>query len=152
MAWLDIFFSNYLIFIVVLVVPYLWFKNYRLLAFKTSLAALFAWFAVSFIKDFYYVPRPYLLSHHPSVLGIWLDGSFPSGHTALCISISLMVYSRFRKLGLILFFSSFLIAVSRIIGGIHTLYDVLGGVVIGLTSAFITQKINFSHLKKAFRG
>lgn len=139
MAWLLLFFSNYLIFLLFLFIPYLWSSGYRLPAFRASLSALLAWLLSTAIKDFFYLPRPYLLNHHSSLLGIWLDGSFPSGHTAIAFAIASSAYLHSHKLGWLMFTCSLLISVSRILGNIHTISDVLAGVLIGFSCTIIAK-------------
>ncbi len=67
------------------------------------------------------------------------DYAFPSGHASVAFAFA------FFSVGTVAFpfyyVSAFLIALSRIYLGVHTLNDIVGGVVIGIFSYFVSQKV-----------
>jgi undecaprenyl-diphosphatase len=118
-----------------------WFKTQnKHLIFQAVLSGCIAWIAGFLIKNIFYIPRPYILTGETPLIPFLLDGSFPSLHTALAFGLSLPVFYQDRKIGLILFAISTIIAFSRIIGGVHTEIDILGGVTVGLLSSILVQK------------
>lgn len=86
--------------------------------------------------------------------------SFPSGHTTAAFALASAIYLKSRrKIYLSLFILSLLVAHSRIVLGFHTLHDVIGGAIVGISSAliffrtfyerFLEEKaINYFHLRK----
>lgn len=67
--------------------------------------------------------------------------SFPSGHTLHAVSFSLIACFYYHDLGWILFPFTSLIALSRVILGLHYPTDVIVGAVIGSSLAFVSIKI-----------
>ena len=116
------------IFILFLVLPWLWFTGQRKLARTAGLSAGLAWLISKFIKDFFYIHRPFPLR--------LMDGSLPSLHTAVSFAISFAVYRRLPKFGLVLLFLSGSIGVSRVILGIHYPVDVFAGAGLGVATAW----------------
>ncbi|MFP4516233.1 MAG: phosphatase PAP2 family protein, partial [Desulfovibrionales bacterium] len=62
--------------------------------------------------------------------------SFPSGHTLHAVSFTIVVMAYFPVLGLVLIPFSVLIALSRLVLGLHYPSDVLAGSCIGAMVAF----------------
>lgn len=126
------FFSDYAIIGIFAFLPYLWFTKRRSLAYRAAAAAILAWLMGKFIKDFFYVPRPF-----PKLI---MDGSFPSIHTAAAFAISVYIFLHLRRLGISLLILSLLIGLSRILEGAHFSIDILGGAVLGSAVALVIDK------------
>ena len=81
-------------------------------------------------------------------INIHTSFSFPSGHTtsvfALFTLFSLMVNK--RRYSLILFFTCIIISFSRIYLSQHFLIDVLGGAIVGMTSAYFIYFLFYDKL------
>jgi undecaprenyl-diphosphatase len=128
------FFATYLILIFIPVGFYLVYRRDRVTLFRVSASVLLALLLSTLIKDFYYLPRPFILSGHLPRINYGLDGSLPSGHTALSFAFSFALFSRNHQLGRYLLIISSLIAFGRIAGGVHTFFDVLIGIIVALIS------------------
>lgn len=134
------FFATYLIWIFLPVFLWLVHVGDRIIVLRVLTSSLIA-MAVSFlIKDFYYLPRPFITSGHFPLISFGLDGSLPSGHTAFSFAFSAAVFSRHRLAGLVLMAFSTLIAFGRIAGGVHTPLDVFVGLYIALVSFLISKR------------
>ncbi len=107
------------------------------LAIKAWAAAGLAWAIGKFIKDFFYLPRPFIVAQHPALVKALLDGSFPSGHTATAFAISFFIYWHHKHLGVGLLILSLLIGIGRIGVLVHTPLDVAGGIILGFLSAWV---------------
>ena len=92
----------------------------------------------------FYRPRPFadhtvtLLLYRPS------DSSFPSNATSVgfCIATSVWLFN--REMGLILYVLASLLGFTRLCGGVHYPSDILGGMLIGVFSAYlIVKKMHF---------
>lgn len=139
--------SNYFIFMILPVFLYLFFFISQRLALRALLSASFAWAVAVIIKELFYFPRPYILSHRLPLAGIWLDGSFPSGHTALAFAFSFSVFLFRPRLGGWLLFISTIIAFSRVASAVHRPLDIAAGIIIAFAVALITKNITFFFLR-----
>jgi len=106
----------------------------KLISLAVSL--LFVLILVTSLKALFHQSRPcneYLKVECPA------DYSFPSGHTSAAFAFA------FFSLGTVAFpfyyISAFLIAISRIYTGVHSLNDIAGGVVVGIFSYFVAEKV-----------
>jgi membrane-associated phospholipid phosphatase len=140
--------GNYLILGYLLVPVGLWFFGKKSLAVQSVLAAVIAYLFSSFVKDFFYLPRPFILAHQSPLLGVLLDGSFPSAHTAVTFAVSLIVVKRFLRLGIMLCGLSILVGISRILGGVHSAVDVIGGLVLGYASVIASNYLRKNIFKE----
>ena len=138
--WLFTLFSIFVDYYVFLVLPISLVFFYKKLGRKRMasliLSLLLLYLAVPYLKGMFGQSRPcneYLKTACPE------DYSFPSGHSAVAFAFA------FLSLGTIAFpfyyISAFLIALSRIYLGIHFLNDVVGGIVIGIFSYLLSEKV-----------
>lgn len=88
------------------------------------------------IRFFYYRPRPFISEQIYQLLEHFPTGSFPSGHAAFFFALSAVIYFYNKKAGLVFFMASFFIVLSRIFVGLHYPLDILGGIIIGIFSAW----------------
>ncbi|MBU6388978.1 phosphatase PAP2 family protein [Patescibacteria group bacterium] len=102
-------------------------------------AALAVKEVVSFL---YFRERPFLA--HPDLLAMTFrvdPESFPSAHTMIAFTISTsLLLSGYRRLGWTLIFASILVALGRVFSGVHYPTDVIGGMVIGIGSAWYLHR------------
>jgi len=145
--WLDtlgIFIAGYLPWILIGILFLFLLKNFKKYWKLLSLAVLSGCFAVIIAEIIYFFwqrSRPFvgnqvnLLLRHPST------NSFPSCHTSFFFALSTIIYFYNRKVGILFFFTSFLIGIARVFSGIHWLSDVLGGMVVGIFSGWLLSKI-----------
>lgn len=149
---LWVFFAQYAIFIFGLVLIYLLRKD-RKLFFKSAVSALITVVMVALIKKIWFFPRPFadtgtgqcpvpvlLISHI-------MDSTFPSKHTAVAFSLALGVFLEKKQLGILLLSLAFLIALSRIISGVHYPADIVAGMLIGICVSGLTHKFSFQKRK-----
>lgn len=135
------FFATYLILAFVPVGLWLLHRGDKMTLLHTFLSSSLAVMVSSLIKNFYYLPRPFIYSGNLPIISYRLDGSLPSSHTALAFAISFSIFRKNRRLGLFLIFISFLIAFGRIAGGVHTVLDVLIGIFVAQICFVITKRI-----------
>lgn len=85
--------------------------------------------------------RPFI--DHPSVnliIKAPSSYSFPSSHTALSFTVAAILLKEFKKYGMMFLVLATLIAFSRVYLFVHYPSDVVVGVIMGLTCAWITNK------------
>ncbi|GAB7563429.1 phosphatase PAP2 family protein [Methylobacillus methanolivorans] len=84
-------------------------------------------------------PRPYAVHQD-----IWLAGkpldkfSFPSGHTLHAVAFSMVALAYYPELGLLILPFAVLVALSRVVLGLHYPSDVLAGAAIGALIASLS--------------
>ena len=139
---LFVFLAAYLpYFLIALFLALLFFSRYAqreklrmiLIVFSSSFIARFG--AVELIRFFYHRPRPFLdlPIHQLLTSDKW---SFPSGHAAFFFAMATAVYLYNRKWGIGFFVAAALIAISRVVAGIHYPSDILGGALVGAAVAY----------------
>lgn len=93
------------------------------------LSSSIAYMASVGLKDALQIQRPCAGS-----AGCEISYSFPSSHAtmAFAAAITLSLYIRRRDVTALLFVASILVGVWRVMTGLHTVYDVVGGAVVGM--------------------
>ena len=87
------------------------------------------------IRPYEYVDGLKLLIEKPH------DFSFPSGHSAASFAASTALYLNFKKTGIPFLVIAFLIAFSRLYLHVHFPSDVVCGMLLGTTAAFVSCKL-----------
>lgn len=113
---------------------------------KILLASGFALLISFIIGCFYYRPRPFVA--YPDIALLWhnVSPSFPSDHAIIWAAYCYMLYkNQQRKKGsynivYIAIALALLTCWGRIFVGIHYPFDILGGVILGLSCAFAVDK------------
>ena len=113
-------------------------KNGRLLFLFVGLSVGLAGLISYLIKKVMLVPRPYEIDARISQLSVGGGFSFPSGHTteAFAAAISLLLLFPTWRVALPAFTWAALVAFSRIYLGVHYPFDILGGIIIGASTAY----------------
>jgi len=68
---------------------------------------------------------------------MFLSYSYPSGHTALAFFLAAVFSFFYPKSRYVVYLIAVLVAFSRVFLGVHYLIDIIGGVILGLSIAFI---------------
>lgn len=103
---------------------------------QMALAGFIGLMIYKYIKHLTERARPFSVSSNISLGTAPLDQySFPSGHTLHAVTFSLLAMHAYPVLAWLLIPVTFLIALSRVVLGLHYPTDVLAGAVIGTTLA-----------------
>lgn len=142
-----IFFAEYLQYFVVFCLLLFLVKNFRRnlrMVIFASAAAIFSRFIITeIIRYFFPRIRPFVENSVNLLIGhSATESSFPSGHAAFFFALSMVVYFYNKKAGIFFFIASFFISISRIIVGIHWPSDILAGVLVGIFSGWLVNKIS----------
>lgn len=92
------------------------------------------------IRYFYNRPRPFLALHFDPLF-IESSNSFPSGHAAFFFALAASLFFFNKKWSYWLFAFSVVNGIARVFAGVHWPSDILGGMILGVISAFIVQKL-----------
>lgn len=96
------------------------------------------WFFAWIIKTITYIPRPYIALS--GIIPLFTEppgyDSFPSGHATLFFALATVIYMRHKKVGIIFYLLAFLIAISRVIAGVHYIGDIIAGAAIGILGTY----------------
>jgi undecaprenyl-diphosphatase len=93
----------------------------------------------------YYDPRPFVVGHFTPLIPHAPDNGFPSDHVLLLSAIASIISFYGRKIAIILWIITILVAIARVFSGIHHPIDVLGSIMI----SFLTSYAVYIFLKHA---
>ena len=119
-------------------------KNYMKAFLLVLIPSLTASLLVTLaIKSLFFVPRPCI-----DLQFCLTDSSFPSGHAVTSFTVFTSLFLVFRKKKILpIFVIPALVAVSRLILGVHTVFDLLGGFLIGVLIPLFIYRIEKYRLK-----
>jgi undecaprenyl-diphosphatase len=78
--------------------------------------------------------------HFTPFAGDWRFAGFPSGHATTAFALAYAIFHLFGRWGLLAFFGAALIALSRIVDGVHYFSDVVAGVALGSLGAILIHR------------
>jgi len=147
-SWFDklmVFLAEYLIYLMaVFGLVYLFFtyqKKWKELL-KVFLAIILSRLIITeIIRFFYYRPRPFLTHQVNNLVSHDISGSFPSGHIAFIFPLIYFLALANKKIGITFIILGVLMGIARIYVGIHYPLDILCGIIIGVFSGWIMEKI-----------
>ncbi len=114
---------------------------------KNFLHALFAsfiaWGLSELLKYLFPTFRPFEIQGG-SILTITIpqDPGFPSAHSAASFAIASSVAKYDKRTGIFFMVGAFLVALGRILGNVHSITDIIGGIIIGICSVLILDKLH----------
>ncbi len=105
---------------------------------RVLLGPLISFVLVSLLRRFIDAPRPYEVTGKAPILNKDTKGqSFPSRHVFSVFVIASTLYFISRPLGVFLMLIGCVLAVLRVIGGVHYPRDVIAGAIIGILSGVL---------------
>lgn len=138
------FLGNGGLFFIVLNIILLFLVRHRKLAVSLAFAQIIQAITVNLIvKKLIARPRPYSIESTLIPLVTQLkDYSFPSGHTATAVCMTVVCYlTDYKKAGHISLVFSILMAFSRMYVGVHYPTDIIGGILTGILCAIAGVKL-----------
>lgn len=114
----------------------------RVAALQCALAGVVGLLVYRYLKNVLVRERPYMTHAAIVCAGRPLDRfSFPSGHTLHAVSFSLVAIGAFPVLAIVLVPAALLIALSRVVLGLHYPSDVLAGALLGAGIAQLAMRL-----------
>lgn len=118
-------------------------KGVVIIGLSSGLIALLADKILSYcIKS----PRPFMVENINPLFPHIMNNGFPSGHTLFATVIATTVFVYNKKLGIGLIILALCIGLARVLANVHHMVDIVGGLVIGIASVWISQYL-FSRFK-----
>lgn len=118
-----------LLFLIYLGDPRIW---------RVILAPSISFILVSIFRNILNAPRPYEVTGATPIIKKDTQGkSFPSRHVFSVFVIGSTLYFISRPLGIVLMLAGCVLAVLRVIGGVHFPRDVIAGAIIGILSGVL---------------
>ncbi len=138
-----IFIAHWLVYVLAAVLIALWFFNRHKLKTRQALFSAFVSFfigrfiIVEFIRALIPRARPFLERQIVQLIPKGAESAFPSGHAAALFAIATGIYFYNKRAGMWLFFVAILVSIARVVAGVHYPSDILGGVMVGIGTAWI---------------
>lgn len=107
--------------------------------FRVALTVLVARFAAGLLKNVTHIPRPFVTNTDLHPLFVLNDFSFPSQHATTFAALAVMLFVINRRAGLWAGAAALIIGIARILAGVHTPLDILGGYILGIFFAMAVQ-------------
>ena len=144
---LGVFFAQYLIFVLFLIVVSWWFMRIprdegKYAALATACAVIIGQIFNLAIGLFFYVPRPFVAHTVTLLIHSAHDSSFPSDHTTAAFTLAVMALNHGMPGRRALLGGACIIAVARIFVGAHYPLDVVGGAVLGAFWVFFVAALD----------
>ncbi len=138
---IAVFFAQYAAYILVAAAVFLIFreKKWKKKIYFSSLAALSIILSRGIITEvirfFYHNPRPFVALEFKPLLYDYAY-SFPSGHMAAYVALSLAIFYLNKKAGYWFLGATFLMGIARIFVGVHWPSDILAGMAVAAISFY----------------
>lgn len=140
---LMIFGADYLVFIIAFIIILAFFiggKKEKRAVFLAILGGILTLIIIPIIHHFIQTPRPFaVLNINPLIRLNSIMDSFPSTHSSLMAVIAFAFWFSKSKLTIPLIIAMLLVGFCRIFTGVHYPIDILGGILLGFITTYITS-------------
>lgn len=137
------FIAQYLLFLLIAAAGVYWLTQPKTIKLKIVfigiIGSLIALILMKVGAALFYDPRPFVDSTIVPYFKHAADNGFPSDHTSLATVLALTIFFVSRKVGLTLLIGAVAIGTARVIAHVHSPIDIIGGLVIGMISVYISQ-------------
>lgn len=105
------------------------------------LSLFIAYVAAKIGTGLYENPRPFVVGQFNPLIPHGIENGFPSMHVLFATSIAMLVFTKRRMFGLVLFFVAILIGIARVQAGVHHGIDVLASLAIAPLAVLLASKL-----------
>lgn len=116
------------------------FKKWKEIAL-VFFSGILSWFLADLFKALLFTSRPFV--RYPNVTSLFFEKgfAFPSGHATFFMAIAFSIFLSHKKVGYVFIFFALLIGTARIIAGVHSPIDILGGFILGALTAYLVSAL-----------
>ncbi len=136
--------ADYLIFAIFIVLGLMrvfGYPKHKMAFAVTLISVILVSIIIKIINYYFFIPRPFVSFPIITLInGDRLDSTFPSQHTSIMAAATFSYYYYHSRLFPYLLFLTLIIGFSRIFVGVHYPLDILGGLILGSFTSFITIK------------
>lgn len=144
MRGLAVFLAQGLVLSVPLLLLVLWVlgeRRQRMTVLIATLSIVVALGCNLLIRDLWFHPRPFMLGLGQNFLAHAPGASFPSDHASGMFAMAFaLILASLRKTGLVMLALALLVSWARVYLGVHFPFDILGGCLVGLFSAWLVRR------------
>lgn len=107
----------------------------------TAITVASAWGISAIIKNITHIARPFVSTGTSPHFFVDGQASFPSGHATVFFALATIIYLYDKTMGACFYVLAFVIAISRVLVGVHYSIDVIAGAVIGIGVAWVVYRL-----------
>ncbi|KAF0867453.1 undecaprenyl-diphosphatase [Pseudomonas sp. LD120] len=141
---LAFFFAQWVVLCVPLLLLVFWVlgeRRQRMIVVLASLSMVLALTGNLLIRSLWFHPRPFMLELGQNFLAHAPGASFPSDHASGMFAMAFaLILASLRKTGLMLLALALLVSWARVYLGVHFPFDIIGGCLMGLLSAWLVRR------------
>jgi undecaprenyl-diphosphatase len=100
-----------------------------------------AWFLAYILKFLLQIERPFEIFSNIIPLFPKTGYAFPSGHATFFMALAMALFFSHKRIGYLFMLFAILIGIARIVSGVHSPIDILGGFALGFLIAFLLRKV-----------
>ena len=119
-----------------------WRKHISLLLPMIVAAILSRGIITEALRFLWYRNRPFIEQNFVPLIPHASSASFPSGHATFFFAVGTVLYLYNKKAGTVFLLGSALIAVARVLAGIHWPSDIIWGALIGVACGFVVMQFS----------
>lgn len=105
-----------------------------------SVSVLLAWALSGILKLIAHMPRPFAEQGIDNAFFVNSFASFPSGHAAVFFALATVVLFYNKSVGIFLYICAFIIAIARVVAGVHYSLDISIGALIGIGVGYLAHR------------
>lgn len=141
---LMIIVADYMPYIFIMLLIYLWFNNKRDEALYAGYATTLGVVTNQLIGMFFYHNRPFIDGLGLNLLAHKVENSFPSDHTTFTLSIAFMLltFKQTRILGVVTTILALWCGLARVYAGAHYPFDIVGSIMVAVISVIVINVLN----------
>ena len=102
-------------------------------------SGVLAWLLAEFLKISFHTLRPFLAFQNVTSLLPETGFAFPSQHTTFFMALAVALFFSHKKAGYLFMFFALIIGIARVIAGVHFPVDILGGLILGILTAYLVR-------------
>lgn len=141
---LAVFLAQWLVLSVPLLLLVFWVfgdRRQRMIVLLATLSIVFALACNLLIRELWFHPRPFMLGLGQNFLAHAPGASFPSDHASGMFAMAFaLILASLRKTGGVMLALALLVSWARVYLGVHFPFDILGGCLVGLFSAWLVRR------------